>query len=400
MISVFISKLKKTQRLDPEFYSPQSVVIKKTKKLSDIADITLGTTPGKINTGSTPFYKVENIEKWTTPTAKKHISISSLPAKFIAKKGDILLTIKGRIGDATLIEEKGFFNQDIARINSQKVSPQLLLALLNSEFVQNQIKKVSTNQMHPYIRISDLRKIHIPQLDALDIEKINKKVKDLARLNRQIHQSKIKINQFFQKKITNKVYKISFNRISKYDRLDAEFLLTETTQNKIKINELKNLDVRIGKYIYKFTKKGTPYIRAKDIKNGKIKKINTFVLNGKKSQTCPQEILLTRVGDVKAICVKNEKVIPSDNFLRMKFNDTQITPQILACFFNSPLGRQELNRHMQGSKQIRLNKKNLLNVSIPKLSSDIKINIEKELNNLSKYEEKKEKIISELLDPF
>ncbi|PIT88964.1 MAG: hypothetical protein COU27_02845, partial [Candidatus Levybacteria bacterium CG10_big_fil_rev_8_21_14_0_10_36_7] len=64
MISVFISKLKKTQRLDPEFYSPQSVVIKKTKKLSDIADITLGTTPGKINTGSTPFYKVENIEKW------------------------------------------------------------------------------------------------------------------------------------------------------------------------------------------------------------------------------------------------------------------------------------------------------------------------------------------------
>src|SRR5690606_9991793 len=125
--------------------------------------------------------------------------------------------------------------------------------------------------------------------------------------------------------------------IFKSHRLDAEFFLSPYTQRDTKIKDLKNLSIRVGEYKNKFQKFGTPYIRAKDIKDNKVH-ISTFIKENINKVTSKNEILLSRVGSTKSILINDEKYVPSDNFLRIKYQDNNFSQQALVSFFNSFAG--------------------------------------------------------------
>jgi restriction endonuclease S subunit len=82
------------------------------------------------------------------------------------REGDLLVTIKGRIGNAGIVEDLPGavnVNQDIARIRLREgVPPYYILAFMNSLVGKGLVQKYCTGQINPFLSLANLRLIPIP----------------------------------------------------------------------------------------------------------------------------------------------------------------------------------------------------------------------------------------------
>jgi restriction endonuclease S subunit len=113
-------------------------------------------------------------------------------ARTAVKNGDVLLTIKGRIGNAAISEnvpEPVNINQDVALLRFNDVLPLwYIVAYINSRFGKLQSEKMSTGAINPFLGLSNVLKFEIPQFDREIMDAIAKETKkhiNLARSARQ-----------------------------------------------------------------------------------------------------------------------------------------------------------------------------------------------------------------------
>lgn len=388
-------QIEEVKRLDPEFFYHDTVAYKDYSKLSDIACLTVGKTPQKIVDGSIPFYRVGDIKKFFLKIPKLKISKGSLSKKFLARKGDILISTKGRVGDAAVVNVAGFYNQDLTCMRPKRLDPEVLAVILNNSKTQNFMLKYGSNQMHPFVRLSSLKKIPITIPNAQECQKIRRLYKKLVLTQTRIDKIKNEIDLSFtcNDRERSEVLK---SELLNTKRLDPEFYSTYKSKST-RLKDLRKVFIKIGSHKNNFVNIGTPYLRSHNLENPES--ITQFVKAQDHEISEKGEVLLTRVGTTKAVYITNEKYVPSDNFIRISIDSKELDSQIVCEYFNSVTGQKELSKFMQGSQQKRLNKRTVLELPLPKIDQKTQEKFKKLIQEKERKIKEGKKIISILVRP-
>ena len=138
-----------------------------------LTTLTNGHTPLRHNLeiGAIPFLCAEHVSNFEVHygTDKRILAEHHHAelARTALRNHDILITIKGRVGNAAMVQDlpgPTNINQDVAlfRLND-KVPGWYLLAFLNSLFGRLQVQQLSTGGINPFLGLSNVRKLQIPE---------------------------------------------------------------------------------------------------------------------------------------------------------------------------------------------------------------------------------------------
>jgi type I restriction enzyme S subunit len=173
----------KNERLDSEHYREKYYVANKrliaagAKTFIPLGDLlttlTNGHTPlhHDLRTGTVPFLCAEHVSNFEACyDSDKRILLehhNGELARTALRKNDVLLTIKGRVGNLALVENVVGpinINQDVAllRLNS-RLPIWFILAFVNSFFGQLQTEQLSTGGINPFLGLSNVRRLNIPE---------------------------------------------------------------------------------------------------------------------------------------------------------------------------------------------------------------------------------------------
>ena len=179
-------------RLDAEFYHPVYDRLTKTlQKTRPQAIPVLGELTAFVTNGHTPLRHDLSVGKVCFLTAEHVLDFrvdfsgdkrvheehhrTELAATQL-RESDLLITIKGRIGNAAVVENlprPTNINQDVALLRFRKdVSPYYVAAFLNSEVGKSFSQKYCTGQINPFLGLGNLKSIPIPIYDPKLMEKI------------------------------------------------------------------------------------------------------------------------------------------------------------------------------------------------------------------------------------
>lgn len=143
--------------------------------LSDLlAELTNGHTPLRhdLTQGDVPFLCAEHVTDFKVDFHCEKRVLKAHHEKELGrtalKNGDLLLTIKGRVGNVGLVEnvpEAANINQDVALLRLNKKLPKwYVLAYLNSLFGKLQVEKYCTGGINPFLALANVRRLEIPLL--------------------------------------------------------------------------------------------------------------------------------------------------------------------------------------------------------------------------------------------
>jgi type I restriction enzyme M protein len=179
-------------RLDAEYYQPKydqalaqinSLNPSNIIQLEDIlVTITNGHTPLRhdLSLGNVKFLTAEHIDDFQInyETQKRILLFhhhNELKRTQI-KNGDILITIKGKVGNAAVVENLNKLvniNQDVALLRLKSgFNPYYLIGFLNSQLGKLLIEKASTGQINPFLSLGALKKLSIPVFSENIMENI------------------------------------------------------------------------------------------------------------------------------------------------------------------------------------------------------------------------------------
>jgi len=179
-------------RLDAEYYQPKydqalaqinSLNPSNIIQLEDIlVTITNGHTPLRhdLSLGDVKFLTAEHIDDFQInyETQKRILLFhhhNELKRTQI-KNGDILITIKGKVGNAAVVENLNKLvniNQDVALLRLKSgFNPYYLIGFLNSQLGKLLIEKASTGQINPFLSLGALKKLSIPVFSENIMENI------------------------------------------------------------------------------------------------------------------------------------------------------------------------------------------------------------------------------------
>jgi type I restriction enzyme S subunit len=179
-------------RLDVEHFHPKfEAAIEELKRKGAIHFIELGQMLFGITNGHTPLHHDFSIGEVPFLGAEhvKDFRIDYEPDRLITveqhtgelartrlQNGDLLITIKGRVGNTAVVEglEKEVnINQDIARLRLTNALPHwYVAAFLNSRFGKLMIEKFSTGQINPFLGLANVRLLPIPVFDVAVMNRI------------------------------------------------------------------------------------------------------------------------------------------------------------------------------------------------------------------------------------
>ncbi|MBD6956393.1 MAG: restriction endonuclease subunit S [Thermoproteota archaeon] len=217
---------------------------KKCIYLENIAKVlTNGATPymPDYKSGSVRFLTAENIGileihekpiKWITLKNNMWIKRSELEI------GDVLITIKGKLGCAAVLIEKFAkhinINQDIARMVVKDINPFYVATFLNSKYGSAQFDLKFVGQINKFVGLEKLKEFLIPILPESfqrNIEQLVRQAYEKRKLAEQKYQQaeeKIyKLLGISKEKIekleAEKAYETNFNGVRQAFRFDAEY---------------------------------------------------------------------------------------------------------------------------------------------------------------------------------
>jgi restriction endonuclease S subunit len=176
-----ISQLGPNIRLDASYYQPQYFDNRRLLqrlswslvRLGNVAYITNGQTPRKadLSVGDVLFLTAESVHdlRIDYASAKRILSEHHTGElkRTILKENDVLVTIKGRAGNAAVVMEPPSevnINQDVARVVLQRrdLSPFYVSAFIVSKYGRLQVEQLITDQINPFLGLGNLQRIQIP----------------------------------------------------------------------------------------------------------------------------------------------------------------------------------------------------------------------------------------------
>ncbi|MEI7637685.1 MAG: hypothetical protein WCJ37_10295 [Syntrophus sp. (in: bacteria)] len=140
-----------------------------------LTTLTNGHTPlhHDLSTGEVPFLCAEHINDFEISyETEKRILLTHHNTELLQtslKEGDVLMTIKGKVGNAALVEDISGpvnINQDVALLRlNDKLPLWYVLAFVNSTFGNMLSKQLSTGGINPFLGLGNVRLLEIPVFD-------------------------------------------------------------------------------------------------------------------------------------------------------------------------------------------------------------------------------------------
>ncbi len=205
-----------SNRLDAEFFNSKydaaldalkAAGAKSIRPLGALLkSLTNGHTPLKHNLseGEVPFICSEHVQDFEVNLeSSKRILAEHHKTELKRtqlKNNDILLTIKGRVGNAAIVEGldgAANINQDVALLRlNQELPHWWIISFINSRFGRLMTEKYQTGQINPFLSLGTIRTLPIPVFEDKLMEDVGKQMQTLvlkARTARQ--QSKARLER-------------------------------------------------------------------------------------------------------------------------------------------------------------------------------------------------------------
>lgn len=187
-------------RFDPEYFQPKYRQIKEIiQSLNPIEIVPLGSLLDTLTNGHTPRYHDLSIGDVTFLTAEhvhdfridysshKRILMSdhtNLLGRTRLHSGDMLMTIKGKIGNVALVkdvENPININQDVALLRFKKgINPYYVMGYLNSKIGKTLIEQASTGQINPFLRLGTIRELLVPIFDPAIMDELGNSIEKIV----------------------------------------------------------------------------------------------------------------------------------------------------------------------------------------------------------------------------
>lgn len=184
-------------RLDAEYFQPQyKRAYEAIKALNPIAITPLGELLTTLTNGHTPRRHNLSIGNITFLTAEHVLDFridydsskriekehhENLLSRTRLRNGDMLITIKGRIGNVAIVEglnKPTNINQDVALLRLKEgYHPYYIAGFLNSLAGKALVEKASTGQINPFLRLGSLKQIPIPSFEKSRMDELGEQVK-------------------------------------------------------------------------------------------------------------------------------------------------------------------------------------------------------------------------------
>jgi restriction endonuclease S subunit len=184
-------------RFDAEYFQPKYYrvldAIKSTKPKEIIPfgilldSITNGQTPlhHNLSQGDITFLTAEHIFDFRINYDSEKRVLNEHHQNKLKKtqlhESDILITIKGRVGNAAVVENLSKsvnINQDVALLRLQeKYNPYYISGFINSIVGKALTEQISTGQINPFLGLGKLQQLPIPIFETSCMDKIGEKIK-------------------------------------------------------------------------------------------------------------------------------------------------------------------------------------------------------------------------------
>jgi restriction endonuclease S subunit len=315
--------------------------------------------------------------------------------KSLALEGQILLTIAGTIGNASVayrLPKNSNSNQAIANITlNDDVSPFYVSTYLNSKYGKAQTGRLTISSVQPNLLLTQVKLIKVDIPSEVFQSAVEKAYKDYYLLVNQSAQTYKEAEQFFFKEINLEGYKGSNENISIRnfkdclieDRFDAEYWQPKYDEMIKRVSSVsqKNLSeivtvkkgVETGSEAY--SEEGKLFVRVSDfsiygIDEGE-KRISEELYEKLKENYKPHkgEVLFTKDGTIGISFALHEDVdvIVSGAFLRLK-PKVKINTDYLALALNSSYCKSQIERMSGGAIIAHLKPDSAMKIKIPMLS--------------------------------
>lgn len=187
-------------RMDPEYFNPKYLRVREALSrlpgagvapLEELVEeITNGHTPldHDLSIGNVVFLTAEHISDFDIDfSSGKRILTEhheSILQRTRLRSGDLLVTIKGRVGNAAVADEIPWLsniNQDVAVMRLRNnVHPYYVAGFLNSAAGRALVEQTSTGQINPFLGIGNLRQIPIPMLQEERMDELGDAIQSMV----------------------------------------------------------------------------------------------------------------------------------------------------------------------------------------------------------------------------
>lgn len=192
------AEVKSAMRFDAEYFQPRFLSATEelerlgADSIANLEDlmtlVTNGQTPLRhdLTSGEVLFLTAEHIGDfrldWST---EKRVLLSQHSAKLRRTQlhaGDVLVTIKGRVGNAAVVDappSPANINQDVALLRARPgVHPYYIAGYLNSSLGKAFVEQASTGQINPFLGLGKLRKIPVPVFSSSRMHELGEIVRE------------------------------------------------------------------------------------------------------------------------------------------------------------------------------------------------------------------------------
>jgi type I restriction enzyme S subunit len=383
-----------------------------------------------------PFIKSTNIKKGVLDLTNlsfidKEAHRNLLKAS-VVKPFDILIAMTGTVGAVALtpsIIEEANISQNVVRIRineewKSKISPEYLLAVLNSNFGQVQIQGLLTSTNQKYLNQIEIGKIKIPLLGEL-----NKGVKIYKKINFYENKAYLKIaqaKQIFEEEVKINPQEIKEEKIYSVNSDDLTDTLTPKFYYPKYLNTLKQLGekfktVKLGdiaeikqgdevgsenykRYIDK-QDSDVSFIRTSDLVNYEIDNypdyyIDEEIYNELNQDLREGDILYTKDGKIglSAIVTGEDKCIIASGVARIRVKK-ELDPYYLFLVLSTEIGLyQALQRTVIAATLPHLRPERVAEFEIPLIGSEKQKRISNLVEEAFELKTVKKKLIKEVIN--
>lgn len=291
---------------------------------------------------------------------------------------DIMMARKGKIGGASIItqDEVNYnCNENVIRLTirePEKYNPYYVTTFFNSNYGLQQIKRLSTGNVQPWVSIYQLKKLKCIVLNSGFQAMIETRIQEAHNILKESQRHYTTAQQILQSAIHFETSSLShenvtvksFSEAFSTGRLDAEYFMPKYDDLFALLHELptKTLGeiVSITKSIEPgseyYRNEGIPFIRVSDISpmgitEPAVKIPRDTVPDIGRLYPKKDTILLSKDGSV-GIAYKIEddtEAVTSGALLHLRINDSEVLPDYLTLVLNSDIVRLQAERDTNGA---------------------------------------------------
>jgi len=342
--------------------------------------------------------------------------------KSTTKLHDIIMARKGKIGGATIImpDEVGFnCNENVIKLdinNKEELNPFYFISFFNSKFGLQQIERLSTGNVQPWVSIFQIRKLVIPILTnnfqskieelvrlAHDKQKESKKrykqseellLKELDLLDFKPSKEKIAIKSLSESfgesgRLDSEYYQLKYDEIiDKIKSYKGGFEFLNIVCN-LKDKNCKPQDKEYYQYV-ELSNIGTTgditgftYEQGQDLPSRARRLINENDVIISSIEGSLEKIAIVRKELDNSLCSTGFYVV----------NSNKINSETLLVLFKNKIMQQILKQKCSGTILTGMNKDDFLDIIIPNIDDTIQVQIEEKIKESFQLKEESKQLL-------